>query len=258
MNEKNIAKLRVGRRITKRCSGPARVATIACSTSNFSSARRVAGQRTLYVMPPKPSPTLSLAVLALTTILGCASGPLPRPGEPSAESLLNDERVASLGGPETSSFADVRSVFTAAEVQFMHEHIGDVERLVNLGLQSGNVSSAWIAGYFRIESSLPLLRQCLLTDRYFYGWEGPDPDKESSYLLDEQYTHHLAFIAAIEAITGRPLRQSVTLTPVELQMLKSEADVDFAKREAEPERVHRGLCARWLLGKLVSAASGGA
>jgi hypothetical protein len=208
-------------------------------------------------MPLKSSPTVAFTFLALVAIGGCASAPPLRHGGPSVESLLSGERFASLDGPETSNFADVRSLFTPAELQFMHEHIGDVEELVNSRLQSGDVSSAWIAGYFRIESSLPLLRQCLLTDRYFYGWEGPDPENESSYLLDEQYTHHLAFIANIEAITGKPLQESVTLTADELQRLKSEANVDFAKMDTEPEKVQRGLCARWLLGRLVPAAPGG-
>lgn len=208
-------------------------------------------------MPLNRSPIFACALFSLMALGGCASTPPAGRNDSSVEALLRDEKFASLGGPETSTFADVRSLFTAEELRFLHEHIRDVERYANATLQGGSVSSAWIAGYFRIESSLPLLRQLLLTDRYFYGWEGPDPEQESSYLLDEQYTHHRAYIAAIEAITGKSLRESIELTPAEIDNLKSEASIDFAKRGSEPEKVQRGLCARWLLSKLMPPASGG-
>jgi hypothetical protein len=149
-------------------------------------------------------------------------------------------------------------VLTLADLRLFHEHIADVEQCINARLRNGSVAAAWIAGYFRFESSLPLLRQNLLADRYFYGWEGPDPEKESTYLLDQKYTHHIAYMAAIEAITGPRLTESVALTAVEIESLKSEANVDFAKKDEAPEKVQRGLCARWLLLKLAPAALGGA
>jgi hypothetical protein len=44
-------------------------------------------------------------------------------------------------------------VFTPEELRFLHEHIGDLEKYTNRKLKAGSVSSAWIAGYFRIEST---------------------------------------------------------------------------------------------------------
>ena len=202
------------------------------------------------------SPAIVTAmVLAMVAVAGCASRSVDRPAGPSVAALLEDEKFASLAGPETNDFATARSLFTAAEIQFLHEHIGDVAQYVNERLRAGSVGAAWIAGYFRIESSLPLLRRSLLTDRYFYGWEGPDYDDERSYLDDSQYTHHLAYIAAIEAITGKSLRESIALTPSETEKLKAEATVDFARRDVDPDKVQRGLCARWLLSKLAPQAS---
>jgi hypothetical protein len=52
------------------------------------------------------------------------------------------------------------------------------------------------------------------------------------------------------------LPESVQLTPAEAGELKSEASIDFAKKDVEPEKVQRGLCARWLLGKLMPASAG--
>ena len=191
-----------------------------------------------------------ITLVGLTAVSGCASQPAAAAPGLSVSSILDGENAAVLREPDGTTFADVRAAFTPAELRFLHEHIGEVEQYVNARLQTGTLEAAWLAGYFRIESSLPLLRENLLTDRYFYGWEGPDPDQESSYLLDEQYTHHHVYIAAIEAITGRPLKESVALTPAEIEKLKAEADVDFAKRGEIPGRVERGLCARWLLSKL--------
>lgn len=197
-------------------------------------------------------------LFGLMTIIGCASRPTMPLHEPAVSSVLDDERLAPLGGPETAGFADVRGVLAPADLRLFHEHIGEVEQCVNARLRNGSVAAAWIAGYFRFESSLPLLRQNLLADRYFYGWEGPDPEKESTYLLDQQYTHYIAYIAAIEAITGRSLTESVALTAAEIESLRSEANIDFAKMDEAPEKVQRGLCARWLLVKLAPTALGGA
>jgi hypothetical protein len=204
-------------------------------------------------MMPKLSHLLLL--LSLTATVGCASHPVATAKEPTIASVL-DAKIFELCGPE-ADFTSVEKVFTSAELKRFREHSGEVEAYLNGHRAAGSVGAAWIAGYFRIHSSLPLLRNALLTDRYFYGWEGPDPNQESSYLSDEQYPHHLAYIAAIEAISGRPLGEAVTLTPEEISRLQAEAKVDFAKLDVEPEKVMHGLCARWLLQKLGPSAVGG-
>lgn len=191
-----------------------------------------------------------VTVLALSScIAGCTNGPTAASGRAAAEPLLPVETLGDLGMPE-GDIAAVNAAFTPAQLRFMHGHLDRLEAEVNARLKDGDVGAVWIANYFRLQSSLPILRSRLLTDRYFYGWEGPDPNEESSYLLGEQYTHHMAYIAAIEAITGEPVREAVRLTPAESVALRAEAAVRFADRGTPDEMVIHGLCARWLLGIL--------
>ncbi len=188
-------------------------------------------------------------IAGLCLLTGCAASHSTKrqqqhePAPMTVRDLLEDARGSC------ENIADVRGRFSAIELQFLQYHIAEVEPYVNVRLLGCDPEAAAIAGYFRIQSSLPLLRHALLTDRYFYGWEGPDYDQESAYLWDGQYTHHLAYIEAIEAITCGRLDQAVELTPAEFEQLRVEANVDFAKRDSQPNWERR-MCARWLLRKL--------
>ena len=92
---------------------------------------------------------------------------------------------------------------------------------------------------------MPVLRRRLLEDRFFYGWEGPDYRLEASYLNDEQWPNQMAYMTAIEAISGRRLCEVVELSDEErcaLEQEGSKASTAFGP----PER----FCALWLLRKL--------
>ena len=183
---------------------------------------------------------------------GCSSQPSETQTRQLAQSVRNlvDAKADQLGTIDTNRFADVRQNFTDQELRLFYENFSEVESEVNHRLADDSIGAVWIAGYFRIESSLPFIKQILLHDRYFYGWEGPDYSKEWAYLDDEQYIDSLACIAAIEAIAGKPLRESITLTPAELATLKEEANVDFEKGSPIPGRVELAESAKWLLSKL--------
>jgi hypothetical protein len=110
------------------------------------------------------------------------------------------------------------------------------------------VGSALILGFFKSERALPVLRKNLLTQRYFYGWEGPDYSKESSWLADNQYPHHEAWIVAIEAITGRPIAEAIHLTETERKRLQKEA-AQARPMSEDGEMTEEAYCAKWLLQK---------
>ncbi|MEM9347914.1 MAG: hypothetical protein AAGB26_15000 [Planctomycetota bacterium] len=157
--------------------------------------------------------------------------------------IVLEEKLHLLDGPEVDGFPYIQRVFTEDELYLLHEQIRRVEPDINQRLTEGDYRAAWVAGYLRLRSSLQLLRQGLLAERYFYGWEGPDYTQDSSWLHDWQYTHHLAYIAAIEAITGRSIHEAVVLTDSEFAYLRAESvSSDISKEDR--------MRARWLLLKL--------
>lgn len=108
----------------------------------------------------------------------------------------------------------------------------------------------YILAYLKSQRALPLLRQQLLADRYFYGWEGPDYTREGTYFSDYQYPHHQAYITAIEEITGFPIGEAVHLSLEERKKLEKEAQLT----DIQPPNIQltKNYCAKWLLIKLTS------
>lgn len=113
-----------------------------------------------------------------------------------------------------TDFADfgvpVGEVFSEAELEVLRTHLRHVVPLIEVAL--GWQDSVWganFAGYFRIKEVLPLLRSHFFAPRRCYGWEGPDYFNSESYLTDEQYPYSLAYLEAIQQITGRSIDEAV-------------------------------------------------
>ena len=180
----------------------------------------------------------SVLLIWALVMTGCTS--VSNVTQTSDAMAVLEEKLHLLDGPEVDGFPYIEGVFTEDELYLLHEQIRRVESHINKRLAEGDHRAAWVAGYLRLRSSLPLLRKGLLTERYFYGWNGPDYTQDASWLLDWQYTHHLAYIAAIEAITGRPIHEAVVLTDAEFASLRAESvSSDLSKGDR--------MRARWLL-----------
>ncbi|MFH1825248.1 MAG: tetratricopeptide repeat protein [Candidatus Firestonebacteria bacterium] len=142
------------------------------------------------------------------------------------------------------------SYFTPFEINCVKEFKSKVEELLlnYLQKQSDNAYGAiYILAYIKSRRALPLLRQQLLKDRFFYGWEGYDYKDEKAYLSDNQYPHHLAYIAAVEEITGLSIVKAINLSQEERENL--EKDALLAKPDVSSTKYY---CAKWLLLKLTS------
>jgi hypothetical protein len=118
----------------------------------------------------------------------------------------------------------VSSVFSQEDLGILSRHLVPLESMIvtALGLQE-SVWGAKLAGHFGLASALPLLRAHLLTPRRFYGWEGPDYSTLEAYLEDNQFPYGMAYLEAVEALTGKPLDLAVRLTQAELDQLESLA-----------------------------------
>jgi len=163
------------------------------------------------------------------------------------EGLREEIREQVIPGPaEAWVWGDEEAALEEKTRRRLERFREEAEELVLQELANGKHHYAYLAAHFKMKKALPLLRKNLLEDRYFYGWEGPDYSKGESYLEDQQYPHHLAYIKAIEEFTGRPLAKAVALTPAERAALEAEA---AGARPGTPEAYGK-FCARWLLMKL--------
>ncbi|MHC4202059.1 MAG: hypothetical protein ACYSU0_18875 [Planctomycetota bacterium] len=118
----------------------------------------------------------------------------------------------------------IEDVFSAEELEVLRQDVPSLATMVEAAL--GRQDSIWgakCAAYFKIDSVVPLLRHHLLTPRRCYGWEGPDYSVLESYLTDNQYQYSIAYLEAIEQITGRPIEEAVELTPAEVETIDNHA-----------------------------------
>jgi hypothetical protein len=193
---------------------------------------------------------MKIALLLLAAMGGCATNPHGSRTETARVEEIIDAARPLLAGPEADGFDYLKECVPQPDLAYLRGHRGAAASVIDGYLADGSTGAAWLAAWIRSESSLPLLRKALLEDRYFYGWEGPDyMTDESSYLRDDQYPHHRAFIAAIEAITGKPIREAVNLTDAEAAKLRAEASQARLPR-GEGDIVTEPWAAKWLLMKL--------
>ncbi|MEL7208055.1 MAG: hypothetical protein AAGK32_07455, partial [Actinomycetota bacterium] len=93
-------------------------------------------------------------------------------------------------GPEAGRVGYVREVFSNEERRLLHLQIDRTEAYINNHLSQGDHGMAWLAGYFRLQSSLPALRHALLTERYSDDWQGLDDHTASGSVHAPHYTRH--------------------------------------------------------------------
>lgn len=195
---------------------------------------------------------LLLLCMFSSMIAGCAATDEPSSSAHRSETrTLLAERLHLFSGPEaTAGTVYVRETFSPDQLRVMHREVDTLEDEVNRRLLDGDHSAAWIAAYFRIESSLPYLRNGLLAERSFYGWEGPDYTQEQAWLQDQQYPRQMGYITAIEAITGKPIDQAIVLDKTERENLIKEASIDDIDWRTNALSYERTMCAKWMLQKL--------
>ena len=177
-------------------------------------------------------------------VAGCGAS-TPQPAEPEAIEELLAVFAAACAGPEgveDCSVARFEHTF-ARQLPEMRRRRSELVAHWMRALRAGGHSAAYGLAWADAREALPLLREGLLVDRDFYGWESSDAESLAARMRDEQYPHHLARIGAIEALSGRPIREAVALTPEEQEALVRES-LEEGEPGGPPD------VARWLLIKL--------
>jgi len=169
-----------------------------------------------------------------------ASAPQAQSHEPITFPLL-ETRCSGPEGDDDCVPGQFERTFSE-HLPWLLEHRQALEEQWLAALKTAHYPAYGLA-WLRSERALPTLRARLLADRYFYGWETSRPDDPDVLLADEQYTHHLAYAAAIEHISGKELAEAVALT-------QEERDRLFAEAQRRTPQEH-GWAARWLLQRLL-------
>jgi len=182
--------------------------------------------------------------LSVALLVGCGAS-THQPVEPAQVDELLAVFAAACAGPEgveDCSVARFEHTF-ARELPAMQRRRSELVARWMGALRAGGHSAAYGLAWAGAREALPLLRAGLLADRYFYGWESSDAESLAARMRDEQYPRHLARIGAIEALSGRPIREAVALTPEEQEALVRES-LEGGEPGDPPD------VARWLLSKL--------
>ena len=181
-------------------------------------------------------------LVGLLTV-GCVAGPEPVPS-PTVGDLL-DVYAATCAGPEgLDDCSPERFELTfARELPAMRRFRSELVDHWTAALRAGDHAAAYGLAWANVRPALPDLREGLLAERYFYGWESSDAHEPSARMRDHNYPRHLARILAIEALSGQPIADAVALTPGERARLVEESLE--GDEPGGPSDV-----ARWLLIKL--------
>lgn len=154
--------------------------------------------------------------------------------------------------PPTADYEDMKKgIFLieadSTEIETIRKYRSEIELIVIQYIDSG-FSWVYLAAFLKYKHAVPKLKDKLLHCDRFYGWEGPDYSKIESYLIDDiQYCYQMAYIAAIEYISSKPLAEAVTLTDAELQELSRKANHCST---TEADSIETYCAARWLMGKV--------
>jgi len=147
------------------------------------------------------------------------AAPLAQPPEDVFEAIQ-----ATCGGPEgVESCGPLDFAHNFANRLAEREDRTALERRWLTELANGDHVAAYGLAWLGSRRALPELRRRLLADGYFYGWETLSANEPEILYADGQYPHHQAMIAAIEHISGQPLRATVKLSPAERERLRAGA-----------------------------------
>jgi hypothetical protein len=194
------------------------------------------------------------AVGFLLTILlmGCQGGSGPAETGEDLKRILAvvEARIELLAGPEMTDCPETLcGHFSTNELIDMMKYREDVGVMVMEKLRDGHYGAAYLAGFLGMAEAIPIMRQNLLQERYHYGWEGTDLSDERSYLGDHQFPRHMAYVMAIEKISGQPICKVVKLDAAERTILEAEA----ANSDPVSIEGRQYLAAKWLLKKIQGA-----
>lgn len=117
----------------------------------------------------------------------------------------------------------MEKVFSTHDLAILGENRDALVLMIESALGQDSVWGARLAGHFRVEKVLWLVRYHFLTPRRCYGWEGPDYSQLESFLTDNQYQYSITYLEAIEAITGKPIAEAIVLTPAESTRIENYA-----------------------------------
>jgi len=118
----------------------------------------------------------------------------------------------------------IEEMFSTQDLAILGENCDALVSMLEFAL--GRQDSVWgarLAGHFRVEKVLRLVRHHFLTPRRCYGWEGPDYSKLENFLTDNQYQYSITYLEAVEAITGKPIADAIVLTPDESARIEKHA-----------------------------------
>lgn len=151
----------------------------------------------------------------------------------------------------TAEEAQTQPALSQAQLGQLIQDRAAVEQALLDRLGNGSIGAAVLLGEMKCQRALPLLREILLKERYFYGWEG-SYDSPGCFLDDSQYARQMACIRAIESIAGKPIAQAVVLTEAERKALEREAaDAKVPNHPGGGDIPDpKPWAAKWLLGKL--------
>ena len=190
---------------------------------------------------------LAAALAAAMAVAGCSKSGAPSPaiapeGQDPAAATFAKAAILVFSGDWIYYDVPVTKMFSGQDLEILRRNLPSLITMVEAALGTGNsVGGAKLAGHFKASKVIPLLRQHLLMPQRTYGWEGPDYSKPESYLFDEQYQYSMAYLQAIEDISGKPIHQAVNLIPAEIEGLDKYA------RNSESEYCHWAI---WLKNKL--------
>lgn len=201
------------------------------------------------------SSALILLPLISVALLSCQYANDPGIEDKQLQGLVKllETEVTVLDAPEAMECRDTLEVgsfpewsLLGKELAQLRKYSRQVEPILLENLRNGHHGAAYVLAYLGTTEALPILRERLLNERYFYGWEGTDRTDEKSYLSDNQFPRHVAYMTAIERISGQPIWEAMKLSDAEKTKLENEA------RKIRPlsTGTERYFAAKWLLIKL--------
>jgi hypothetical protein len=153
--------------------------------------------------------------------------------------------------PPTGDYSDLKKGIVhfqidSSEIVKVNLYKDELEPLIIQRLDS-SLSWVYLAAYLKYNSALPAIKDQLIHCEKFYGWEGGDYSQLQTHLKDEQYCYQMAYIAAIEYISQKPLSEAITLSDSEYSALKLIADQCNMNIKENLDKV---CYAKWLLQKI--------
>ena len=117
----------------------------------------------------------------------------------------------------------LHDVFTLEQLAWLQVHRHQLSDAVNAEIRGDSTLAIQLAVYLRLETSMPVLRERLLTLRSTYMWEGDDYSTEAAFMSESQYPWHSIYIWAIQGIAQAPVGAVVKLTDAERATLEAQA-----------------------------------